>query len=121
MPLPNVSIYHPVGTLYAGSSVNITYEVSLINEADIDVLVEVTCHSGRGTVVKNGSNFTPKSDSDYTNNFTSFLTLSPLSARDINISCTANISPVNNALYILESPSGSAIIQLLNINSEFIS
>ena len=117
VPPPNVSISIPDTKLFAGSTVNLTCHVMLIREIDIDVILNVTWFK-EGTVIAN------KDDTEMipsallpSNSFTRILTVSPLSAIENNITCSAKVSPSDETSFIEESPIQSSS-ELLTIKSK---
>ena len=115
VPAPNISISLET-TLHAGLTVNITCNVILESNIDIDIMLNVTWLQGSAITTTNTTLISPP----YTTSFTSILTSSPLSAGDNNITCLTNILPIEgNAKFLLESPIQSAS-EILNITSESI-
>ena len=115
VPAPSVSIRVPDTTL-AGSTINITCNMILASEIDVDVILNVTWLQGSANTTTNTTLISPP----YTTSFTSILTSSPLSAMDNNITCLTNILPIEgNAQFLLESPIQSAS-EILNIISKSI-
>ena len=111
VPPPNVSIGVPNTTLYVGSTVNLTCNVILVSEIDVNVTLNVTWLQGGKTT---SALISPEPPSTY---FTSILTSSPLSAADNNITCLASILPIGETSQFLEeSPiqSASEILQIMS-------
>ena len=116
VPPPNVSISVPSTTLLAGSTVDITCNVILVREIDVDVMLNITWLQESTSTTTNTTLISPP----YNTSFTSILTLSPLSAADNNITCLTNILPIGeSSQFLKESPIQSAS-EILNIMSESI-
>ena len=107
---PNVSISVPNTTLHAGSTADLTCNVTLASEIDVNVMLNVTWLQGSTSVATNTTLIPPPHTS-----FTSILTSSPLSAADKNFTCSAKIFPTKQ--FLEESPIRSAS-ETLEIKSE---
>ena len=115
VPPPSISISAP-NTILAGSTVNITCNVTLASEIDVNVTLNVTWLQG-GTTETTTTLISPE---PLSTSFTSILTSSPLSAADNNITCLASILPIGEtSRFLKESPIQSASDNL-NITSESV-
>ena len=114
MPPPNVSVSSPNGTLYAGSTLNLTCSVTLLSEVDINVTVNITWYSG--TTILKTTNLTTLPTTEAT--ISDILSLSPLNAMDNNVTCSAKVSPTVMSPFVLDSPLQRAQEVILNILSK---
>ena len=110
VPSPDISLSIPNTTLSAGSTVNIICSVTFTNELDINVTLSITWFKGITAV--NMSNTTLISP--LSNLFTSVLTISPLSATENNITCSAKILAADGtSLFLIASPTQSVSNNLM--------
>ena len=90
MPTPDIKVRYN-GSLEVGSSIVLVCKIKNYNITDFGVLVNVTW-SKSGTVLSNDTNRVVISNHyESLLTFISQLTLSPLSANDDNITCSANV------------------------------
>lgn len=113
VPSPDVSISVPNTTLYAGSAVNLTCTVTLIQEVDINVMLNLTWFQGSTLAAFNTTLISPLQ-----NSFTKVLTLSPLSVMENNITCLAKIFPTENTSFFLEESPIESVSDILMVESE---
>ena len=115
VPSPSVSISVPNTTLHAGSTADLTCNVALASEIDVNVMLNVTWLLGSTSVATNTTLISPPHIS-----FASILTSSPLSAADKNFTCSAKILPSEETSQFLEESPIQSASELLEIMSESI-
>ena len=115
VPSPNVFINVPNTTLFAGSTTDLTCNVSLAKEVDIKVMLNVTWLQGSSFAATDSTLISPPN-----NSFTSTLTLSSLSAADKDIACSAKILPIEEKSQFLEESLPQSASETLEIMSKSI-
>ena len=111
VPIPQVHIKHN-GSLVAGSNVTLTCTVSDYDVIGHIVSLNITWSRSETVLSNNHERVIISELSNSQPTFISKLTLSPLSAEDANITCSATVYLVEPNPFITESPLGSTYVHL---------
>jgi translation initiation factor 6 (eIF-6) len=112
VPTPMIEVTYDNSSLEVGSSTVLNCTITYYSSTDIDILVNITW-SRSGIVLSNDSDRVDISSlHESLSTSISQLTLSPLSAYDENITCSANVYLATPNSYIEMSPTVTKQVQL---------